>query len=115
VRGGSQAHEGGPRRCAPVPQLVRCSPRSPRVATLWPVRRPANPRSHQHMVARVCTNVFKASLWRRLIGKALQAGRLGGRLASDWYGVRLTTMASGSRRFGVRFVEIEQGGRCLRE
>ena len=57
------------------------------------------------------TNVFKASLWRRLIGKALQAGRLGGRLASDWYGVRLTTMASGSRRFGVRFVEIEQGGR----
>jgi len=56
-------------------------------------------------------NVFKASLWRRLIGKALQAGRLGGRLASDWYGVRLTTMASGSRRFGVRFVEIEQGGR----
>ena len=55
VRGGSQAHEGGPRRCAPVPQLVRCSPRSPRVATPWPVRRPADPRSHQHMVARVCT------------------------------------------------------------
>ena len=47
-------------------------------------------------------NVFKASLWRRLIGKALQAGRLGGRLASDWYGVRLTTMASGSRRNRAR-------------
>ena len=54
----------------------------------------------------ITANVFKAPLWRRLIGKALQAGRL----ASDWYGVRLTTMASGSRRFGVRFVEIEQVG-----
>ena len=54
VRGGSQAHEGGPRRCAPVPQLVRCSLRSPRVATPRPVCSPADPRGHQHMVARVC-------------------------------------------------------------
>jgi hypothetical protein len=49
-------------------------------------------------------NVFKTSLWRRLIGKALQARRSGRRLASDWYSVRLTTVASGSHRFGVQFV-----------
>ena len=70
-----------------------------------------NPCTCKLQLDRMFRNVFKASLWRRLIGKALQAGRLGGRLASDWYGVRLTAMASGSRRFGVRFVEIEQGGR----
>ena len=46
---------------------------------------------------------LRRRFWRRLIGKTLQAGRLGGRLASDWYGVLLTTMASGSRLFGVRF------------
>ena len=50
----SRAHEGGPRRCAPVPRPVRCSPRSHPSA--WPPRRyaaaspqprgPARPSAH---------------------------------------------------------------------
>ncbi|CAD6270307.1 unnamed protein product [Miscanthus lutarioriparius] len=38
------------------------------------------------------SNVFKASLWRRLIAKALQARRFGRRLASNSYGVRKTSL-----------------------
>ena len=38
---------------------------------------------------------------RRLSAKALRPARLEGRLALSAYGVRLTTEASGDRRFGV--------------
>ena len=54
MRGGSQAHEGGVEDHDAV-RLCRSLSAAPRVATPWPVRRPADPRGHRHMVARVCT------------------------------------------------------------